>query len=122
MSWIDDDFVPDPKRLTRHKGVLFNPWLNISVCAGATFLCAGVAAYMVFYMMENLISQPSGDGRGTELIALVIVAVFSGLLSILMLVVTFLTALVATEVARVLRTPTHPSVICFRVESVRHGL
>ena len=92
MSWIDDDFVPDPKRTTRHKGVLFNPWLNISVCAGATFLCAGVTAYMVFYMMENLISQPSGDGRGAELIALVIVAVFSGLLSILMLVVTFLTA------------------------------
>lgn len=47
MRFPDPDFAPDPKKITRHRGALYNPWLNITVAALLTAACTVGALWAV---------------------------------------------------------------------------
>lgn len=91
-SWISDDFLPDPRRITRYAGGYFNPWLNIWVCVALVFLCAGLGAYTWFYLMNELVWNPSRHMPIAEVVVLIFVIGVEVLFTIGMIVVTIATA------------------------------
>ena len=90
MSWIDDDFVPDPKRTTRHRGVVFNPWVNISTCILLTIVAGAATVWMTGIFVE-LSEKPDYPDQGLDIIGALIGLLAAAATTLCMVIATIVT-------------------------------
>lgn len=91
MNWLDDpNFNPDPKRTTVHRGVIFNPWINIPVCIVGTILLAAATVWCL-KMYADVSVKPAYEDQGLDVIGAVIGVIAFGLATIAMFIATIWT-------------------------------
>lgn len=90
MSWIEEDFVPDPKRTTVYRGAVFNPWVNIPLCVLLT-LGAGAATVWLAGLFVELGDKPEYPDQGLDIVGALIGLIVGAITTVVLLIVTIFT-------------------------------
>ena len=78
MPQFDDEFRPDPKKITVRGGVFFNPWVNISACVVTTIGLGWLTLWLLSLYFEVTESAPYPD-QSLDAVGTMIGVVFLGL-------------------------------------------
>ncbi|MGM7679127.1 hypothetical protein [Microbacterium sp. A94] len=83
----EDDFSPDPRKITVRGGVIFNPWVNITA---SVIITAGLGWLTVWFwgLWREVIDAPAYEDQGLDIAGVLIGVVFAGLATIALFVVT----------------------------------
>ena len=81
---FDDEFRPDPKKVTVRGGVFFNPWVNISACVVTTIGLGWLTLWLLSLYFEVTESAPYPD-QSLDAVGTMIGVVFLGLATLALL-------------------------------------
>lgn len=83
MHQHDDEFAPDPKKITVRGGAIFNPWVNIPACVILTIGLGWLTLWMLSMYIEVTESAPYPD-QPLDAAGVMIGAIFLGLATIVL--------------------------------------
>ena len=83
----DEEFSPDPRRVTIYGGVFFNPWINIPVSAVLTIGLGWMTAWF-WSLLGETVEAPPYEDQGLDTVGLIIGVVFGSLATAALFVVT----------------------------------
>lgn len=83
----EEDFFPDPRKVTFRGGVLFNPWANISASLILTVGMGWMTAWF-WGMLMDLIDAPAYEDQGLDIAGVIIGVAACGLATIALFIVT----------------------------------
>ena len=83
----EDEFSPDPGKITVRGGVIFNPWINVSVSLIFTLGLGWMTAWF-WGMWMDAIDAPPYEDQGLDIAGGLIGVAFTGLATLALFVVT----------------------------------
>lgn len=86
-SGDEEDFSPDPKKISVVGGVIFNPWVNIGV---SVLFTAGLAWMTLWFwgLGRDAIDAPAYEDQGLDVAGVFIGMIFCGFATIALFAVT----------------------------------
>lgn len=83
----DEEFSPDPHKVTIRGGAVFNPWLNILISASCT-LGLGWMTVWFWGMWQDAINAPAYEDQGLDIVGGLIGVAFASLATVALFAVT----------------------------------
>ncbi len=83
----EEEFSPDPRKVTFRGGVLFNPWVNVSASLVLTVGLGWMTAWF-WGMLTDVVDAPAYEDQGLDIAGGIIGVTFGGLATIALFVVT----------------------------------
>lgn len=84
MEQDDQEFRPDPKKVSVVGGVIFNPWVNISACVILTVALAWVSLWLFTTVYTDVTSASPYPDQPLDAVGVMIGAVFLGIAAIIL--------------------------------------